>query len=51
MQGEKRECSKCGHACHCYQPECDKCVNDICYNCECNKPTQRDIPDSMLNGL
>jgi len=51
MQGEKRECSKCGHGCHCYQPECDKCINDVCYSCECNKPTQKDIPNSMLNGL
>ena len=49
MQGNERECKNCGHKCHCYQPECEECVNDVCYKCECK--TKTDIPSSMLNGL
>ena len=49
MQGDERECKTCGHKCHCYQPECEECVNDVCYRCECENKT--DIPSSMLNGL
>ena len=50
MQGEERTCKKCGHRCHCYQPECEECHNDVCYNCKCREE-QKDIPASMLNGL
>lgn len=50
MKGEERTCNKCGHKCHCYRPECEECINDVCYKCECNKD-KRDIPSSMLNGL
>jgi hypothetical protein len=49
MDGEKRTCQSCGHECHCYQPECDKCHNDVCTDCDCKNKT--DIPSSMLNGL
>lgn len=51
MQGEQRTCTKCGHDCHCYQPECDECVNDVCYKCNCKSENKNDVPDSMLNGL
>ena len=52
MKGEERTCKKCGHRCHCYQPECEECVNEICYECKCKKPEyKKDIPTSMLNGL
>lgn len=49
MEGKPRKC-KCGHDCHCYQPQCDECVNDVCYECDC-KDDKEDIPGSMLNGL
>ena len=51
MQGTERTCHKCGHRCHCYQPNCEKCINDVCTECNCDKPKQNDIPGSMLNGL
>jgi hypothetical protein len=38
------ECS-CGHDCHC-NGECKDCVNDICYNCDCQE-NQKDIPESF----
>jgi len=38
MQGSERYCSKCGHRCHCYQPDCEECVNDVCTRCECEAP-------------
>lgn len=51
MKGEERKC-KCGHKCHCYQPECEECVNEVCYECKCKEPAdKKDIPTSMLNGL
>lgn len=49
MEGKKRTCSKCGHRCHCYQPDCDECINDVCRECKCQD--KKDIPTSMLNGL
>lgn len=51
MKGEKRTCNNCGHDCHCYQPNCDECVNDVCVKCQCDRPADKQIPDSMLNGL
>ena len=38
-------CKKCGHECHCNESECKDCINDVCYNCECDN--QSDIPDSF----
>ncbi len=38
MQGEYRTCKKCGHRCHCYQPTCNDCINDVCTGCDC-EPT------------
>jgi hypothetical protein len=35
MISEKRICKSCGHRCHCYQPDCDECVNDVCTKCDC----------------
>lgn len=49
MQGEERKCKKCGHRCHCYQPDCEECHNDVCIKCVCKD--KKDIPTSMLNGL
>jgi len=37
-------CNKCGHNCHCGK-ECPDCVNDVCYNCDCEN--DKDIPDSF----
>lgn len=39
------KCS-CGHDCHCGD-ECQDCVNDVCYNCDCDNKS--DIPDSFTN--
>jgi len=39
------KCS-CGHDCHCDKEECDKCANDICYNCDCQE-NKKDVPDSF----
>jgi hypothetical protein len=44
MQGEKRTCKRCGHDCHCYQPSCEKCINDVCTQCDCKS----EIPDSFF---
>jgi len=35
MQETERTCKKCGHDCHCNQPDCSKCVNDVCNECDC----------------
>ena len=35
VQGPERYCKKCGHRCHCYQPDCKECVNDVCTRCDC----------------
>ena len=35
MISEERHCKKCGHRCHCYQPTCEDCVNDVCTGCDC----------------
>jgi len=50
MIGTQRYCKKCGHRCHCYQPECDECANDVCYTCECEDQanTKSDIPKSFV---
>mgnify|MGYP001025001779 CR=1 FL=1 len=45
MIGTERYCNKCGHRCHCYQPDCDECVNDVCTNCQCKN--EKDIPSSF----
>jgi len=39
------KCS-CGHECHC-GGECDKCANDVCYNCDCQE-NKNDVPDSFV---
>ena len=39
------KCNKCGHSCHCKSGECKECVNDVCYDCNCNN--EKDIPDSF----
>ena len=49
MKGEPRTC-KCGHRCHCYEPDCKECVNDVCTTCKCQE-NKKDVPNSMLNGL
>jgi hypothetical protein len=41
MQGPSRTCQTCGHKCHCYRPDCDECVNDVCTQCKC-KETETD---------
>ena len=35
MIGPVRTCKNCGHKCHCYSPNCEDCVNDVCTNCDC----------------
>jgi len=40
MIGPKRTCKSCGHACHCYRPDCDDCINDICVKCDCKTPDE-----------
>jgi len=45
MQGVPRYCEKCGHRCHCYTPDCEECINDVCTVCECGN--RKDIPDSF----
>lgn len=37
MIGTERYCKTCGHRCHCYQPDCKECVNDVCTTCECEE--------------
>ena len=37
MIGPARECSKCGHKCHCYSPNCPDCINDVCGTCDCKE--------------
>jgi len=37
MIGPERTCKKCGHRCHCYQPTCEECVNDVCGVCDCKE--------------
>ena len=37
MIGAKRECKTCGHDCHCYSPDCPKCINDVCTKCNCKE--------------
>lgn len=45
MQGTERYCNKCGHRCHCYQPECKECVNDVCTGCDCETPRYDTLSD------
>ena len=45
-----RTCKKCGHKCHCYQPDCDQCINDVCIRCDCGKITPKDIPDTFIRN-
>lgn len=28
-------CKRCGHKCHCYEIDCKECVNDVCFQCDC----------------
>ena len=35
--GEERYCNKCGCRCHCYEPECSTCADDVCYKCGCSE--------------
>ena len=37
MIGPERTCKKCGHDCHCYSPNCENCVNDVCTSCDCKE--------------
>ena len=37
MISDERTCKKCGHRCHCYQPTCEECVNDVCTGCDCKE--------------
>ena len=48
MQSSPRYCKNCGHRCHCYSPDCEECVNDVCTTCDCSRPNVRDIPDSFV---
>lgn len=48
MQGPKRECKNCGHDCHCYAPNCEKCVNDVCTKCNCKPDTDARSWDDYL---
>lgn len=41
MIGTERTCKKCGHRCHCYQPDCDKCANDVCTECDCKEESEQ----------
>jgi hypothetical protein len=50
MKGTERQCQNCGHRCHCYSPDCPECHNDICIQCQCDKPNIKDIPDSFIKG-
>ena len=33
----EKYCNKCKCLCHCESNECPNCVNDVCYNCECEE--------------
>lgn len=46
MQGPERYCKNCGHRCHCYQPDCDECVNDVCTKCDCEEKKSEPLPHS-----
>lgn len=46
MQGVKRNCKSCGHGCHCYQPDCDDCVNDVCFQCDCKEESKIKTTDA-----
>ena len=50
MIGTERYCKKCGHRCHCYQPDCKDCANDVCTQCDCDDKTnsKKDIPESFI---
>ena len=41
MIGTERTCKKSGHRCHCYQPDCDKCANDVCTECDCKEKSEQ----------
>ena len=45
MYGQPRTCNKCGHRCHCYQPDCDECINDVCISWECDRIEEKEIID------
>ncbi len=49
MQGEKRTCKSCGHRCHCYRPDCEECVNDVCTVCQCQDELIRQQQDPKHN--
>jgi len=51
MQGPERVCATCGHKCHCYQPDCDECVNDVCTECNCHlTPPESMLPESFYKN-
>lgn len=45
MIGAERYCEKCGHRCHCYEPDCKECVNDVCTQCDCGNPRYEALHD------
>jgi hypothetical protein len=49
MIGPKRTCKNCGHDCHCYQPDCDDCVNDVCTKCNCKVPVEKETNTDARN--
>ena len=51
MQGPERYCIKCGHRCHCYQPTCEECVNDVCTGCDCEEDNEQPNTDTDARSL
>ena len=44
MIGPERTCKNCNHRCHCYAPDCQTCINDVCIKCDCSSsPTFEDL--------
>lgn len=50
MYGEPNTCKKCNHKCHCNETDCKECINDVCYDCQCelSHVGTFDIPESFL---
>ena len=51
MLGPERTCKNCGHKCHCYSPNCQECVNDVCGVCDCKETKQESDARSWDNYL
>jgi hypothetical protein len=50
MLKEEHYCKNCGHRCHCYGPDCEKCYCDTCQCGRINNHNEEDIPDSFIKS-